>query len=406
MGILLAVFVVSAYLYNQYRTPSNDERANQPRLQASSLRPQITGQPGGASSPETTTPASARLLTQVPSTTPGDQRTPTPLATLPSPVLGGADKIAYLDANDIWVANLDGSQLTRLTDDGPGVGKSNLEWSPDGQAVRYLSGDKCFYHLRLADQAPERLVCFPFAQYFLAFAPSPDGSQVAVSVDNWLYILPNDLALLNTLKSHADLAGNAICEHFDPLEKDPDHRIVAKFTRWSADGRRLAFVTNSADQDVGDVSIVRVVTYDDCQTASRALSYFPAWHLVPDEYNHYPVLPNFGWDGRDLFSFVAITQRESGFGGLFIYYTSLWRLAGPFDMITDCCYRDPHLSPDGSHLLFAYQANPPDAAIRLYLVPIEEIGVQSTFSPLPLPPLDPRSQPQAVLRPAHLTPRP
>jgi Tol biopolymer transport system component len=69
---------------------------------------------------------------------------------LPPPVLGGADKIAYLDANDIWVANLDGSGLIRLTHDGQV--KNNLQWSPDGQAVTFISADKCFDRLPLVDR--------------------------------------------------------------------------------------------------------------------------------------------------------------------------------------------------------------------------------------------------------------
>jgi Tol biopolymer transport system component len=253
---------------------------------------------------------------------------------------------------------------------------------------------------------PEKLVCFPFAEYFRAFEVSPDGTQVALSLDNWLYLLPNNLALLKTINSHSELTKNAICEFFDPLEKDPDHRIIVKFLRWSQDGSRLAFVTHSADREVGDVSIIRVVSYGDCEAAPQALNYFPAWHLLPGDYQHSPALTSFGWDGDALFSFIAATDRETGLGGLFLYDTGLWKLTGPVNLITDCCYRDPSFSPDGSHLLFAYQAEPPDGGLRFYLAPVEAIGDQLALIPLPLPEIDPLTLSSSALRPSIPMPGP
>jgi hypothetical protein len=267
-------------------------------------------------------------------------------------------------------------------------------------AVTYRGDDRCLYRLPLVDRIPERQVCFPFAQYFRAFEISPDGAQVALSLDNWLYLLPNDLDLLKTVKSHADLSEKSSCHYFDPLEKDSDHRIVAKFTRWSEDGDRLAFVTHSADRQVGDVSIVRVMTYDGCQTIPQALNYFPAWHLLPEAYRRFPTLGSFAWDGKDRFAFVAALDRETGLGGLFLYDTGTWKLTGPIDWGSDCCYRDPVFSPDGSYLLFAHQAEPPDGNIRLYLAPVGEGDDPSAWIPLPLPEMNPFTRPEAVLRPA------
>ena len=54
--------------------------------------------------------------------------TDTPAAPL-LPVLGGADKIAFLKNNDIWIVNVDGTELTSLTNDG--AKKFNLEWLDD-----------------------------------------------------------------------------------------------------------------------------------------------------------------------------------------------------------------------------------------------------------------------------------
>ena len=53
----------------------------------------------------------------------------------PSLVLGGADKIAFLHENEIWIANLDGTRAERLTEDG--LEKERLQWTPDGQYLLY-----------------------------------------------------------------------------------------------------------------------------------------------------------------------------------------------------------------------------------------------------------------------------
>jgi hypothetical protein len=408
--LLFAMISISGCHPTRSVTPSEEGGGNINRLQPISPDPEASPEDArpqfGAASHSTPTAPEVRPPADTASAVPD---TPTPAATAaadlsPPPVLGGADKIAYLDANDIWMANLDGSGLTRLTHDGQV--KSNLQWSPDGQAITFISADKCFYRLSIADRIAEKLACFPFAQYFRAFEVSPDGAQIALSIDNWLYLLPNDLALLKTIDSHADLTQNASCEFFDPLEKDPDHRIAVKFTRWSDDGRRLAFVTHSADRQVGAVSIVRVVSYDDCRAAPRALSYFPAWHLLPEEYQHYPALTGFGWDGDALFSFIAATDRATGLGGLFLYDTGSWKLSGPVNWITECCYHDPTFSPDGSQLLFAYQAEPPDGGLRFYLATLEAIDNPLALTPLPLPEIDLHTTPGAALRQAIPAPGP
>jgi WD40-like Beta Propeller Repeat len=396
-GLLFAVIAVSGCLLSRSATSTEQ------------VGPGLPGSPTPLPGPETEAPSAvdaSRIAStpESPTLTPGE---PTVLPTAasevipPPPVLGGADKIAYLDANDLWMSNLDGSERTRLTDDGQV--KTNLEWSADGQAIGYIAEDKCQYRVLLSELMAKRLVCFPFAQYFRAFEVSPDAQTVALSIDNWLYLLPNDLELLSSINSHSDLAANATCQYFDPLEKDPDHRIVVKFLRWSFDGNRLAFVTFSADRQVGDVSIIRVLSYNHCQAAPQALNYFPAWHLLPEAYRHFPSLTSFGWDGKEQFAFVAAADRETGLGGLFLYDAGSAKLSTPVDWLGECCYRDPSFSPDGSYLLFAFQPQPPDGDLRLYLSPVEAVGEQAALTPLPLPDFDPLNPPGAVLRPALQT---
>ena len=77
------------------------------------------------------------LLNPTPETT--VKPTDTLVPTLPPVVArGGADKVAFLQDDNIWVMNLDGTELTQLTTDG--AEKSNLQWLPDGRTILYIMG--------------------------------------------------------------------------------------------------------------------------------------------------------------------------------------------------------------------------------------------------------------------------
>ena len=92
------------------------------------------------SDPSATT-AAANLPVASATPAPPIRQLPSPTATVPSlPSLGGADMIAFLSNKDIWLINVDGSGLIQLTKDA--AVKHNLQWSPDGQSLFYISG-KC-----------------------------------------------------------------------------------------------------------------------------------------------------------------------------------------------------------------------------------------------------------------------
>jgi serine/threonine protein kinase len=63
--------------------------------------------------------------------------TPIPESNSSSGAPGQADKLAFLNESNIWVSNLDGSGLIRLTTDG--LEKSHLNWSPDGSSILFTS---------------------------------------------------------------------------------------------------------------------------------------------------------------------------------------------------------------------------------------------------------------------------
>src|SRR5882757_10726596 len=75
-----------------------------------------------------------------------------------------ADHIAFIYAEDLWVANLDGSQPRRLTVD-EGV-ESNPAFSPDGKWIAFSAqydGNTDVYLLPVEGGVPKRLTWHPSA---------------------------------------------------------------------------------------------------------------------------------------------------------------------------------------------------------------------------------------------------
>jgi hypothetical protein len=310
------------------------------------------------------------------------------------PVIGGADKVAYLNGNDIWVSNLDGSELVQLTEDN--TKKSNLQWTQAGDAINYISG-KCAFSVKLADKQKEILTCFNFVEYFRAFEISTDGKNIALSLDNQLYLLPYDLNLLRGITVREDLTKVAECEDFAPYLRN-----FVKFARWSKDSQKLAMVIMGVAAGIGSADTIQVIPVDVCTANPRALDNFPPPRFSPPEYVAAPMLPNFGWDGLNLFA-LATYIRNDGFGNLYIYNMDLKKPGVKINPVENtCCYRDPIWSPDGTQVLFAYQKYPGgDGTIQLYYIPYGTLGTGVSYTPLPLPPIAIKSLPQPALRPAH-----
>lgn len=337
-------------------------------------------------SPTAALPTPSPLPTEAPPTAP-----PTEAALPSGPVIGGADKVAYLDGKDIWAANLDGSEQVQLTDDG--TSKSNLQWTLEGDAVNYISG-KCVYSVKLETRQKEIITCFNFAEYFKSFEISPDGKHIAVSIDNQLYILPNDMNAIRSVSVRDDLTRIAACKDFAPYLRN-----FVKFPRWSADSSLLGMVIMGVASGIGSADTIQVIPIEECTPSPKALDNFPPPRFTPEEYIAAPMIPNFGWDGRDLFA-LATYIRNEGFGNLYVYNMDLKKPGAKINPVNGtCCYRDPVWSPDGSHLLFAYQKYPGgDNSIQLYYIPYGTLGTGETYDPLPLPDIQPKTLPQPALR--------
>ena len=95
---------------------------------------------------------------------------------LSQPAVGG-DHVAFVYANDLWVARDDGSYPRRLTSD-EGI-ESNPVFSPDGRWIAFdaqYDGNTDVYIVPVEGGIPTRLTWHPYRDSVCAF--TPDGSAV------------------------------------------------------------------------------------------------------------------------------------------------------------------------------------------------------------------------------------
>ncbi len=330
-------------------------------------------------------------ITVIPSSTPTEAPTATPAPI----VIGGADKIAFFSGKNVWVANLDGSELTQLTQDN--TQKTYLRWLPDGQGLTYISG-KCIESVSLSGEISQ-IACFNNSNVLEGFEVSPDGTQVVIGLDSQVYLVPFDLEKLSTAHSHDSLSALATCGNMAPYTRN-----TARYARWSKDSKRWALVAQVPYNGVR-ADIVAVFPVDTCYADNYAAFeiQFPPPHFTYPGYEQYPQIQDLGFDGTSLFAFHGIVRNDA-FGDLHLFNMDTFTFSGAVNPVNNtCCYRDAEFSPDGSYLVFAFQDITLGQAstTRLYYIPFGSIGTGASYEPLPLPEItDPRERPQPVLRPA------
>ena len=314
--------------------------------------------------------------------------------------IGGADKIAFLNADNIWLMNVDGSDLQQLTNDG--AEKSGLGWTPDGAAITYISG-KCIWLIEIDSLRIDHVACFETAEFIDTFSISPDGSKVAISLNRELYVVPYNIEQLSEARFHTDLREMSECAILSPLLTGLETIVPVKFLRWSQDGQKIAILLLSNDNGKR-VDLIRFLEIQSCEYGLVRIDEFPATRFTITGYDKSPYIQNFGYDGNYLFAMVSYT-RNDGFGDLYIYNTDLHRADLKLNPINGkCCYRDPQFSPDGRYLIFAYQPYEAGATAQLYYIPYSTMGTGAQYEPLPLPEglfENPREKPQPVLRPSR-----
>ncbi|MFQ5616007.1 MAG: TolB family protein, partial [Anaerolineales bacterium] len=335
--------------------------------------------------------------TPEPDPSPTEIAPPTPTSTLAAPIIGGADKIAFVADGDIWAANLDGSDRTQLTTDG-GL-KFNLEWDPDGQSVIFITG-LCIKSVNF-DLVVDIIVCFKSIDLLEGFEVSPDGQQIAISLDREIYIVPFDLEALNPGKdlNRNDLIQMATCEYLAPY-----NRNAVKGVHWSNDGQQIALMilgTGTGATQGLQVDLIQILDISKCVEKPPKLDGFPASRFSIEGYETTPLIPDWDWDGEALFTMNSL-KRNGGFGDLYSYNAVRHTGEKINPLQGKCCYRGGRWSPDGRYLLFAFQEFSPDSVTIFYYVPFATLNTGTDLVPLSIPALtNPKEFPQPALRPAQ-----
>jgi serine/threonine-protein kinase len=344
---------------------------------------------------------------------PTDTPAPSPTPTVPSlPSIGGTDQIAFLSARDIWLVNIDGTNARQLTQDG--ADKKNLQWAPDGKSLFYISG-KCIQNATIPDGVVFTVTCFTSANYVDAFEISPDGTQVAISVNHVLFIVTLDVTAISGAHNLGQLAllPGGIFKYPDITQGQ-----TIKQVRWLKTGKRIA-VDSITPTSTGQ-TIDNIVIYDltSCTSTNpcdgsnffkRYVTQFPYGRFDMIGYGtsggKYSIIPSFDWNEEGLFLLNSI-NRNAVYGYLYSYNLSTFNGEQIDPLGSQCCYTDARWSPDGTYVLFAYQDIRLGSASRnqLYYISYGSIGTGAKYTPLPLPDTVLSSitdHPEAALRPTR-----
>jgi serine/threonine-protein kinase len=387
--VVIATLAGGFFLFNGTRTPQE----TQAPVNTSTSPPQATETPPAVSETtivpvviESTSTETVILATETAT------QTPTPSI----PVRGGADKIAFVANSDIWLANLDGSELTQLTNDGGA--KNDLQWLPDGETLIYISG-LTVRSYNVETGVLDIVTNFPSASSLNAFRVSQDGTQVMIAVNNEIFVVPFDIETMKGVSKKSDLLA---LDHCIIPEGRTKSALVVKEARWATDDKLVAWLYKGPT----GTDLVSILNIQDCTPATiDILDTFPANRFDPPGFQGGLML-DFDWDGANNFIFHT-ARRNNGWGELHIYNWETHRPTLTVNPIEKrCCYRDARWSPDGSYLLFAFQDEGlADAAqTLLYYVPFGNIVAGATLTPISLPEgffSNPREAPQPALRPAQ-----
>jgi len=337
--------------------------------------------------------------------------TPIPVTDTPPapslPEIGGADKIAFVANNEIWLMNVDASDLRQLTTDA--ATKNDLQWLPDGETILFISGRDVKYY-DISTDSVDTLTSFPAAVSLDSFQVSHDGTQVMIAMSNEVFVVPFDFERMRNIRSRSDLmAMEDAC--ITPQDKTNDprgySRLLVRETRWSQDDSLVAWLFRGVDAGNPSLQAEQVSVFDvsACNPSQiDQIDNFPGTRFNPVGYQS-RLMPDFDWDGSSQFSFNT-SRRNEGWGELYIYNYLNHKPTLVYPVNNVCCYRDIRWSPDGTFVLFSFQDLSLGAAAPtlLYYVSVGQLGTGAIFKPLPLSEdffKNPREGSQAALRPVQ-----
>jgi len=345
--------------------------------QASTVSP--TAIPATATLTPSSTPSATPTTQPAATDIPLPTNSPEPTITVPvKPGIGGATQIALLTNREVFVMDMDGSNIIQLTN--TNIPKFDLQWLPGSQTLLYAEG-KCVYtvHADDLDPQPEKLGCYT-GRNFLGFRVSPDGSHVAISIENRLIVLPFDREFLSTATDTFALQSwDQTC--FDYA--DDTASVIS--AQWSTDGKQLAIKYKGLVNNlIGESIRILSVNLTRCKTTRPlVLDEFPGKYFSPDGYAANPILPSSQWDGGQRF-LLNTYIRNRVYGGLYLFNV-ISHKATHLTPIGSCCYRKATFSPDGTYMFFLFQdiAEGAEGDTTLYYMPVDG-SVEPVRIPVPL----------------------
>jgi hypothetical protein len=352
-----------------------------------------------AVAPPAATPVAADVTaspTDIPTLTP----TPEPTATLeatatvgtavaePAGIPGGADKVAFLAGNQLYVMDVDGSNLIQVRTDNSA--KSQLHWLPDGR-LTYISRN-CVYILDIDTRQPQQVMCFVAHELLEDFNVSPDGRLAAISIQRTLNIFPFDLERLESVDTRFSLlADRENCFY---------NQYAFREVLWGNDTTQLAAHVVDTELVSSDQVFLLNVDIPSCDTVGPVrVAKIPGTRIEFSS-DSTKRITSYDWNGSNLF-LLNDSIRNDGFGDLYVYdiQTREGRKINPID--GECCYRDARWSPDNTYIFFAFQ-RVGTMEIEFYYIPYEELDSGGPWTPIPnIDTLFPtaRERPQPALRP-------
>ncbi len=362
-----------------------------------------TSAPATPTSEPTLAPTEDSSVVVPPTEIPTD--TPVPVTDTPAapavPVVGGSDMIALVANREIWLMNVDGSNPKQVTNDG-GT-KNDLQWL-DRDTLLFISGKTVKYYTVSTDRV-DTLTSFNSEASLNAFQVSHDGKQVIIAMSNEIFVVSFNREFLKTVADRGDLKTGQYC--IWPTPKT-EAALRVQEARWSADDKLVAwlYVGNDPNKPSINADEVLVLDISACDPAriSKVSGEFPGLYFTPERYKGND-LPDFDWDGRDLFTFNT-NYRNDGWGEFYRFNFATNRHTKFRPVNNSCCYRDIRWSPDGAYVLFAFQDELLGDAARttLYYVEAGLLDAGATPTLIPLPDgffKNPKESPQLAWRPAE-----
>jgi serine/threonine protein kinase len=362
---------------------------------------EFRGQLPFLSTPVPTSTTTATLVlpsaTSAPSQTSTPEATPTTAvtATVETPVPevpafpGGADKIAFLAGNQLYLMDIDGNNLIQVRTDNSA--KSQLQWLPDGQ-LAYISRN-CIYGMDMETRQPQELMCFVSNEVMEDFEVSPDGKLMALSVQRTLNILPFDLEVLKDIDSRFSLlARRDNCFY---------NQYAFREVLWSKSRAQIAAHVVDTELVSSDQIFLLSIDIPNCDTVGPVRVAKIPGARITFEGESTKRITSYDWDGDHLF-LLNDSIRNEGFGNLYVYDSQTREGQKINPIYGECCYRDAHWSPDKTYIFFVFQKFG-ETEIEFYFIPYAELGNGTEWTPIPN--LDtlfptPREKPQPALRPS------